>query len=740
MKTILFINKDEESIWSSYLNQDFLLDEYLNGEDLAVCFWNGRALCAAEAVGDLPALVGDAPLWQALIVTDLRDKGIAASEDVHFDNPFDFPENYGACPQVDTGESVRPLIRLTQMLGGVPERTKLAWPSVEDVLLSKNQEGDPRDRDDLRTINTVSVEYGRSDDHYSVMERYRIGVAKPVRILCVTPRDVDPDLYRVRNLELDTAAQAATADEVSGAAAVTAKAGEASGPVVDPRNFWERNGYPASARFVICDRKALVAQTPEPQTDPWGNPLRPAEDGVGARRLERDSWFRFWMSVLTLAITDLDPSILRPYKVHRISVEVEDHEVSREFSRAYSRWVAAREAIAERKDRERGLLSTSEYDMKDLSCCDVNIPLRFDQVDEDDLYADQNQIRLIKDRPEDDLHGWREQLRRIRQEFVTVLRAPRRAMRNAVRAFQSAKPLDRQFLDYCVLNEYQRDVLSEDLQAQEIELAATTGARPFASNVYDPLFDRGDKEVKQAIGRRPTFKDVGIALALSIGALLLGFVPYILAPDGSWTVSGNAGVSSDGTAAFANAQATYTSSGWSVSLPGLGVFILCALVMAAAVYVLLRIMRGEVRQTLTDFNGAMNRVITHLHGEASRVAKRISGYGTFRKRFSVLERQQSAWDSDMNEWLDRQDALLRTRMGDVETMPVEVHVDQAVAFEVKAYSWERIEELLKDPSFYSLGIAELSRCPLASHAAIQEDLTVPYRFISEVSLQTTRIH
>ena len=211
MRTLLFMDKEEAELWQSFLRYDFILDEFLETGVFAVCPWHQTGTSVAEALPELESLLGNEEEWRAIVLTDLRKGDLPVEEDAHYDNVFDFPENYGRRIDDKARESERPLVRLTQMLGGLPEKTSVAWPSRSD--------------DGLEYLSGYGIDQQAPPECFDLAERYRLGLPRPQSIWCVSPREVDEDLARLRD-----AHGSSPAEEL---------------------DFWQRNDYPASARFLV---------------------------------------------------------------------------------------------------------------------------------------------------------------------------------------------------------------------------------------------------------------------------------------------------------------------------------------------------------------------------------------------------------------------------------------------------------------------------------------------------------
>lgn len=656
MRTLLFMDKEEAELWQSFLRYDFILDEFLETGAFAVCPWHQTGASVAEALPELESLLGNEEEWRAIVLTDLRKGDLPVEEDAHYDNVFDFPENYGRRIDDKARESERPLVRLTQMLGGLPEKTSVAWPSRSD--------------DGLEYLSGYGIDQQAPPECFDLAERYRLGLPRPQSIWCVSPREVDEDLARLRD-----AHGSSPAEEL---------------------DFWQRNDYPASARFLVCDRPAACRRDSDGENEP-------------ARRSE---WFRFWLGVLVLAVSNVEAAYLRPYRLHCLEALIDEEELDRVLARRYSVWAAAREAVGQQLLGESARLSTSEYVMVELPECDVTIPVMFDLVDEDKLYADAGEIGLFRDRPSSDERRWDARRKAIVTEFRGLLRAPRRSLSNAQALFQEVSALDEAELEACVLNEYQREELADGLQEQELALARSTGPQAFSFATYRGSFEKEGAKVSAALNRRPSGLQVAACLGVAVGCTVVGFAPY-------WTgFLDDAGVSA-----------------WAVGLTAATCLVLVAVALAV-----LFLQRWRARQAVRGFNTAMESVVSQLRGEASRLGRRVSSYATFRKRFSVLERQARRGEpSEFAAWLGHRDALLRTRMADLEALTAHCAVDPAVFGEAKRMEWDRQAALLADPSFFRICPSDSVSRPLNEGLPTEGSLEVPFAFIGSLRLETLTV-
>lgn len=601
MKTVAFIDPRETEIWATFKRYELLFERLQAVDTFCVCPWERSARSVAQAVPRLPELldgVRESDDWQALVITDLRRGDEELSSDEHFDNPYDFPEYYRVMPSDPFEESDEPLIRLTQMLGGLPDRIYLTWVLPEDV----KKEG----------IDTGKVTYVDSAEDYELMGRYRLGLPAPSRIICLTPRDYDEAFFERREREIRTMKDASVLVPSEGS-------GSDDGPVgsnvVLP--FWERNGYPAITRFLVCDRRSLMHESENQEQDDQ-------ENQPDLIRLANEAWLQFWLGVRKLASNPPLPWELRAYDLYSMRVVVDEDEIARCIRSNFGEWERARVSVGREIEQEKHLLVASELDTHVLPTYETSIQVRFDHVESDGLTVSPEPLGLFKDRPDNDLMIWRHQKERSDAEYRNLLKAPRVGVRLATLDFKEGRKLSEEELEYCVLNEREKDNLKDRLRQLELELAGEVGNRPFDDAAQLRSTREVSEQVEDAVDERPKLgqglKTIGITAAgLFVGLVAIAAIGFI----------------------------TNSASLW-IALAGSGIVAVACL---GAAYVLKR----KLQSLYDDYNDAVRENYESLESEARRLSRRFSAYATYRKGHSILERQER-----LDLPTQRQDSLERT--------------------------------------------------------------------------------
>ena len=669
MKTLLFIDKGEGGLWPSFLKYDFLLDEFRRDGLFDVCEWKAEGNSVATALPDLAAVLGDETEWQAFVVCDLRRDARSLRDDLHFDNPFDFPNRYGATPDDGLQESPNALVRLTQMLGGFPDKMLIRWPS-EDAGPFK--------------LRGYEMSYAANEGRYDMIDRYRLGLPRPQRIVCISPRDVDAAFFDLRSREICVS------------------------EVREDFDFWQRNDYPSTARFVVCDRQAPALRSCDlngVSEEEFASSFSGVDNG--------GDWFEFWMCVLTLMVSSVEPSDLRAFKVHRMSVDIDDVELVDMLARRRAQWLAACHAIGERLHYDAARLKASEYVMTELPNTKVSIPITFDQVKASHLHTDPSEVRLIKDRPKNDKAVWFAQKARIADGFRELLRAPRRALYHAAAKYRSAGPVPPEELEYCVLNEYQKDGLADELRAMEYELACDVGRPPFETESHREVFDECSAAIEAEIGKRPVERQVKMVALVTAACLLVGFMPFAFGVVGSFAFNPAA----------------------------LLAFVGCAGVLAVVGFVTLLLMRSCVRAEYRAHDEVMAEIVANLASEAKRLEVKVSSYAAYRKKWSIYERQlHLVMPTAKANLLGYRSALLRMRIQDIDEIARDCEVAMVNYVTDFDSDWDQVSQLLEDESFYSLcDVAQRGRSVCMNDGVRRSFADLPYRFIRSASLEPIRV-
>lgn len=238
-----------------------LFAPFLKDGSVSFCSWNEEAPDLETALPELETCIGEEHAWRALIV---HDPGFWQDPDgtVVFDeyNPYDYAVNARGGAQ--DGESAVALIRLTHMLAGYPD------PGTYEVPGELTEGLDPGTAAAVERDYLEQAERARRQ----LVETYDCLRWKPKELwmVCIRRRHAKPnrlDLEKVWSNRLES----------------------------ESSLFWQHNRYPDISRFMCFD-------------------MADSRNTYYTREL-----FEFWMTVLTLSLNKIPPSMLQAYRLYQVS-------------------------------------------------------------------------------------------------------------------------------------------------------------------------------------------------------------------------------------------------------------------------------------------------------------------------------------------------------------------------------------------------------------------------------------
>ena len=715
MKTVLFIDKGADPAWPAFLQLEYLVDGWRRQGLFEVCSWRPAARTARAAVPALASILGEEREWQAVIVSDLRapDGSLPASQ--HFENPFDFvgnavegldPWRVGD-PSEAVVESPYPLVRLCQMLGGIPEKVR------------ERQEASIG----IDTLGDLPFEYPQSDEYFDLVERYRTGLPRPRRILCVSPRTYDADVYhaRIRDLEAQQFMARLEQEREEGDEAgqewgiagdeLPSTFDDAGSTAVRETGFWERNDYPSNARFVVFNWEAEPLAE---DSDDWRSVVQEADlaDSHMQERALSFKWLRFWTAVLTLLTAELDSADIKPYRLHLIEPHATPQDVRNSLAVRWGEWIGAREQIETQLSLERRRLERAERGERNMPDLASDVAVRFD-VPEMAVRVNPREVGPLRDVPKSDQEVWEERQRSMRQVLRDLLRSPRRGLRRAVAQFRRVSRFGENDLEYCILTEDECVDLEEDTLADELTLARSTGRRAFRLQSHADEFDHQARMVTDAIEARPQTPERRTVFAGMAVAALLGLVACLPAMIDVEAAS----------------RATEVVSALSLALPAV---LMLAFVIAQ---------QRRLREAYQAFGSWLTAVAALLGEEAIRLGRRLSLYARVRKEWAITRRQENLGKpTRRGAWLSERLAFVDKRMGEVSRAVGEPSCDLDALAQMRQQPWDTLEKRLDGAALFDACTPHACKRPLNEQLSIRRYVTVPFEFVESVELVPLRIH
>ncbi len=275
----------------AFLKFQPLFLEALNNDRIGVCKWIESGTTLESAVPELKDLTNDKEEWRAIIVR-FEDGELLSEFESDARNPYDFIDSASDTDEIK--ESKNPLIRLTQMLGGVPA------PEIkfeEEVIIEVGKAP--------RTIYKPIVDLEANQRHKELCEKYEFDGRLPSSVVILSIRQKNQtektiDSAWVNNSEVNSS------------------------------NFWKRNKYPSNCRFLVYD---FMKQGP----------------------VQRDAdEFGFWMSLMLLSTNDIDSSTLQAYRLYTLKSIFDKSKMEDVFNTTVSRLLSLKKGVEQdiKKDIE----------------------------------------------------------------------------------------------------------------------------------------------------------------------------------------------------------------------------------------------------------------------------------------------------------------------------------------------------------------------------------------------------
>lgn len=412
----------------------------------------------------LPALydlVAGKREWRAIIVQSERDR-LTGPESAP-NNPFDFLENRHQSPY-EVSESAVPLIRLTQLLGGVPE-PELAF---EPVMLEEDGKA-------TRVVYRPRRNEEAIREQKRLAEKYQFFENRPREVLVVSTRQ-----------PVDN-----TAQEIAAAWNLRLES--------ESSEFWHRNRYPSLCRFLTCD---VVNER---------------------HSLYCGSVFKLWCAVLLLALNQVEASSLQAYRLYHLSLDMDSGRLSAAFSGYYAKMEAMLNQLEAAEANRESLESQTLRQAPEM---EQEVSVTFTAKHSADLTVDTKPLGLAGDVPREEREYWGERFRRATRALTELLRSPARALDVAADDTRRRGIYPRDQVE--LLNRYQRSDLEEELEKtyfDTLEQRAKLGFDPRRRQKEREVIDQ---QVRRRISQRLTRKRALMGGGICLGCVVLGAMPYFI--------------------------------------------------------------------------------------------------------------------------------------------------------------------------------------------------------------------
>lgn len=443
--------------------------EAIDRGDVDFCTWNPEGTTVETALPDLYRLIAGKRDWRAIVVlTPTEEEQRQAGElglDTREQNPFDYLINKDQSAY-EISESSVPLIRMTQLLGGVP-KPEMRFERVE-------HEGENGEFfvsfEPQKQAHEAAMEA-----HKALSQQYLFVDNRPREILLVATRQ-----------PVDTSEQ-----ETRSAWAVRMES--------ESSEFWSRNRYPSICRFITCD---VLNER---------------------HSLYPGSIFKLWSAVLLLAVNQLDASSLQAYRLYHLSLEMDQKRLGAAFS-GYAAKLRRMSAQLDAADANRE--SVARQVIRETPELAAEVTVTFTTNRPSALMVDTRPLGLVTDKPQEERQYWRQCYHRATASLNELLSAPARLLDVAADDTRCRGVYPPEEVE--ILNRYQRSDLEEQLKRSYFKALDARAALGF--NVKKRRREREiiDQQVRRRISQRLNAKRAVTAAGVCLGVLAVGSLPYLI--------------------------------------------------------------------------------------------------------------------------------------------------------------------------------------------------------------------
>lgn len=455
MYSVIILNQKTMESFSQY---QLLFAQVVKDNKIGVCKWIESGTTLDTALPELAALTDDKQEWHAVIVRYADDEPMSAFE-TDPRNPYDFLINADRSEWV--GESPIPLVRLTQMLGGVPP---LEVKFRTEIIREEHKAA--------RTVYVPIEDEDREETYHKLVRKYRFDGKMPSSILIVTVRDSS---YQ----------DEARYDD-------TWKAHKES----DSSEFWKRNHFPSVCRFMAYDFQSQ-----------------------GPIQREADN-FKFWYAVMLLSINEWDSGTLQAYRLYSLGLKMDHTAMAEAFQtlgnrlRDTRRWIEC----SIRQDMEDQICEEEElpeYRME------VSVPVRRPKADE--ILPKGTAFKLLPEAVSADLAAWSGQCRRAERMLSDSVRSAERSLDQTADKMRDSCVFTEDQIS--PLNKYQEDDIRRELAEYYRTIVTIQGKLPDGDVSKNEDIQQAAASVKAYLQRRVTKKPALLAVLLSVLLMILAAVP-----------------------------------------------------------------------------------------------------------------------------------------------------------------------------------------------------------------------
>ena len=438
-----------------------LFADAINNNRIGVCKWIESGTTIDTALPELRNLTDDKEEWRAVIVRYIDDSSMAAF-DSDPRNPYDFYANKDTKDFI--GISEIPLVRLTQMLGGLPPLEVRFEAEVVKDLEHKS----------VRTVYKPVQDEERERAYKELARQYRFDGKLPTSILIISIRS---------KAEMNE-------DTVKNQRALH-KESESS-------EFWKRNNYPSKCRFVVYD---YVKE----------GPVKKQAD-----------LFTFWTSALLFATNNIDPSSLQAYRLYTIKLHFNRRMMTEAFQKKIElltdvqRWINS-EIKTEIKERNF---------RKDMPNYEISVPVNVEYPMNKDINVDTGMFKLCAKSTAIERKRWDNLSEESETELKNTFRSAERALDESSDLIRYVSQMKNE--DILPIDRFQEEDMKEELAGIYSDILREGSVLPGTKMKKRKKIEELSNDVRRNINSRIYVACVLECILLFVGLAVMAFIPAVI--------------------------------------------------------------------------------------------------------------------------------------------------------------------------------------------------------------------
>ncbi len=438
---------------------------------VGVCKWIESGTTIDTALPDLSYMTDDKDEWRAVIVCLEGDgKGGKPTDEK---NPYDFLENKDKSSASLIESSDIPIIRLCQMLGGVPE------PDLE--FRSELRESS-KEHEIPHIVYTPVENDAQKQAYQKLVDRYKFNGKLPKSIVVVTVRKDYSE------------------EKISSKDWVVHKESESS-------DFCKRNHYPSKCRFLVYDYKTM-----------------------GNNSLECDK-FRFWMAILLLSLNEIDPSTLQAYRLYNLSIDIDKIALEEDFEKTLKLILSIKKQVERELKREREKASQTDPDLPDFEMT-VDVPI--EEISDKGVCVNPRQFGLFSAGVLSETGRWSQEKDQAVRGFERAIQIAERTL--DVKADQTRADCKYTNGAVSSLDKFQREDMEGRINELYDTIIDIQEILPSRLSNSEKIHQKSEK-VKDFLKKRFSGKAAIVSVAMTAFVVVLGFVSAFLDATGEHTPS-----------------------------------------------------------------------------------------------------------------------------------------------------------------------------------------------------------